>query len=64
MKQHIVTDQEIATKYLAMKNSAKDRNIEFALTLRKLTRLMRQTRCYYTNVIFIDGDELYSSLYY
>ncbi len=60
MKQHTVTDQEIATKYLALKNSAGDREIEFALTLKHLTKLMRQTKCYYTNVIFVDGDALYA----
>ena len=57
---HSVSDEEIAVKYLALKNSAKDRNIEFGLTLSKLTKLMRQSRCYYSNVLFIDGDPIYS----
>jgi hypothetical protein len=54
-----VTDEQIAVKYLALRTSAKDRGIEFSLSLKKLTRLMRQKYCHYTGVIFIEGDELY-----
>ncbi len=47
----IKNDQKIALKYINLMQSAKDRKIDFNLSLSKLIKIYNTKRCFYTNEI-------------
>jgi hypothetical protein len=51
-KPEVVTDLDVANKLIKLYQSAKDRNIEFDLTLKKVRQLLQVKTCYYTGVEF------------
>lgn len=44
-----MTDLELAQRYVAKAQNAKDRNIEFNISLKHYKKLLQQKRCAYTN---------------
>lgn len=48
-----ISDIEIASKLLNLRNSASTRNIEFDLTFNKVKQIMNTKRCYFTGVKLI-----------
>ncbi len=49
-------DEQVATKYLQLIKSARNRNKEFSLTLSDVRKLLRIKKCHYTGVTFGEGD--------
>ena len=49
-------EASIATWYLAKKQSANDRNIEFNLSLMSFINMAKAKRCYYTGVTLTIGN--------
>lgn len=47
-------DEIVARKYLDKMQNARERGLEFTLTLRDVARLMRRKRCYFTGIALID----------
>lgn len=52
-----MTDQEIARKYLDKIHNAKQRNIEFNLSLTAFKNLMRAKKCRYTKMVLTEGKD-------
>ena len=52
-----ISDIEIASKLLNLRNSASTRNIEFDLTFNKVKQIMNTKRCYFTGVKLIQGNK-------
>lgn len=51
-KPEVVTDLDVANKLIKLFQSAKDRNIDFDLSLKKVRQLLQVKTCYYTGVEF------------
>lgn len=51
-----VSDNELASKYLSLFQSARNRGIPFTLSLKRLRQLLAQERCYYSGVKFVTGS--------
>jgi len=45
---YMIKDIDVAYKFIALKQSAKSRNIEFNLSLTSVKNLMKAKRCHYT----------------
>jgi hypothetical protein len=58
----VVTDLEVANKLIKLYQSAKDRQIEFDLTLKKVRQLLQVKTCYYTGVKFEETGQLARSI--
>lgn len=52
-----MTDQEIARKYLDKICNARQRNIEFNLSLTAFKNLMRAKKCRYTKMLLTEGKD-------
>lgn len=52
----VVTDEHVARKFLQVKDSAKERGIEFGLNLTSVRNLLKAKRCYYTALPFNHTD--------
>lgn len=46
----MITDEDVAKKFIALRDSAASRGLEFNLTLRSVRNMLRAQRCYYTRV--------------
>ena len=46
----VITDLRIAKKYLRLSNGARDRGLEFDLSLADVKKLLNTKRCFYTGV--------------
>lgn len=46
-----ITDMDVATRYLMVKNSAARRNKPFTLTLRDVRALLKTRKCFYTGKV-------------
>jgi hypothetical protein len=55
----ILSDLEIAKKYINIQQSAQKRNLEFNLSLKDIKRLLKTKKCFYTGneLNHIIGDE-------
>lgn len=62
VKPEVVTDLEVANKLIKLFQSAKDRNIEFDLTLKKVRQLLQVKTCFYTGVEFEETGPLSRSI--
>jgi hypothetical protein len=51
-RQEVVTDLDVANKLIKLYQSAKDRQIDFDLSLNKVRQLLQVKTCYYTGVAF------------
>jgi len=49
-------DLEVAKKLVQLSQSAKSRNIEFGMSLKKVKKLLTNKTCFYTRVRFREGD--------
>lgn len=49
-KREPVSDEILVGRFMQTKNSAKERGIEFSLSLKRLRQLLNTKRCYYTGV--------------
>lgn len=58
----MVTDEQIAHKFLHIKSSASSRGLEFGMTLRKVRSLLNTKTCFYTGVRFTKNPKSNSSL--
>lgn len=47
-------DEVVARKYLDKLQNARERGLEFTLTLRDVARLMKRKRCYFTGIELLD----------
>lgn len=47
-----ITDDEIVRKYIQLKTSAVNRNLQFNMSLKHIKRLLTRKTCYYTGVLF------------
>jgi len=61
-KTEVVTDLEVANKLIKLYQSAKDRNIDFDLTLNKVRQLLQVKSCYYTGVPFEEDGKYARSI--
>lgn len=52
----VVTDEHVARKFLQVKESAKERGIEFGLNLTSVRNLLKAKRCHYTSLPFDHKD--------
>ena len=62
IKPEVVTDLDVANKLIKLHQSAKDRNIEFNLSLKKVRQLLQVKTCYYTGVEFEETGQLARSI--
>lgn len=46
----MITDADVARKYLQLAANAEQRNLEFNLSLAAVKKLLKQDRCFYTGV--------------
>jgi|APCry1669190288_1035285.scaffolds.fasta_scaffold86230_2 hypothetical protein len=60
--QENVSDLDVANKLIKLYQSAKDRNIDFDLTLKKVRQLLQVKTCYYTGVKFEENGQLARSI--
>lgn len=51
-KEETLTDLEVAQKLIKLSQSAKDRGIDFNLSIKKLKQLLTVKSCYYTGTRF------------
>jgi hypothetical protein len=61
-KVEVVTDLEVANKLIKLYQSAKDRQIDFDLTLNKVRQLLQVKACYYTGVPFEEDGKYARSI--
>ena len=55
-------DERVAKKYLSLKESSRDRGIEFGMSLTSLKNLYRAKKCYYTGEPMKLGGNNHNSL--
>jgi hypothetical protein len=48
----MITDIDVATKFMSLKHSAQSRGIEFGLSLSRVRQLLNTRRCYFTRLPF------------
>jgi hypothetical protein len=61
-KVEVVTDLEVANKLIKLYQSAKDRQIDFDLTLNKVRQLLQVKSCYYTGIPFEEDGKYARSI--
>ncbi len=52
----MIDDYIIAKKLISIKNSAKDRNIEFDMSFKKIKKLLNKKKCFFSGVLFDELD--------
>jgi hypothetical protein len=52
-----LSDIDVASKLLNLRNSASTRNIEFDLSFNKVKQVMNTKKCFYTGVKLIQGNK-------